>query len=208
MNYRVNYSQSNLILAINPRNPFTRIGVYNNNKPIFLKKINHTEDNLKIFKDCKDISIVRKNIILKELVDNRIPLEDIKAVISRGGLIKPVKSGVYIVNENVIRDLEDCRLKDIVNLGGLIAHALAKDLPNAYAFIADSVVVDEFDDIARVTGVPELQRRSIFHALNQKSVARKHARSIGKNYEDLNLIIAHLGTGITVSAHRKGQVID
>lgn len=209
MNFKVDYSLSSLIVAINPRYPFTKIGVYNNNKLIFLKKINHIEDNLRIFKDCGELTIARKNSILKELVDNNIPLVDIKVVIARGGLTKPVKSGVYFVNENVVRDLGECKMgKDIVNLGGLIADALVKELPNAKAFIADSVVVDEYDDIARVTGLPELKRRSIFHALNQKAIARKYAKTIGKKYEDLNLIIAHLGTGITVGAHRKGLVID
>lgn len=209
MNYKQEYSQSNLIVAINPRYPFTKIGIYNNNKLIFLKKINHIEDNLRIFKDCGELTIARKKSILKELFDNGIPLADIKVIIARGGLTKPVKSGVYHVNEAVVKDLSECKMgKDIVNLGGLIADLLAKDLPNAKAFIADSVVVDEYDDLARVTGLPELKRRSIFHALNQKAVARKYAKSIGKKYEDLNLIIAHLGTGITVGAHKKGLVVD
>ena len=209
MNFKQEYSPSNLIVAINPRYPFTKVGVYNNNKIIFLKKINHQEEQFKLFKNCNDLTLFRKNAILKELVDNDIPLNDIKVVIARGGLTKPVVSGVYHVNENVVRDLGECRMgKDIVNLGGLIANDLVKDLPNAKAFIADSVVVDEFDDLARVTGLPEIQRKSIFHALNQKAVARKYAKSIGKKYEELNLIIAHLGTGITVGAHKKGRVID
>jgi len=209
MNYKVNYSQSNLILAINPRYPFTKIGVYNNNKLIFLKKINHIEENLRIFKDCSELTIARKDSILKELVDNNIPLHDIKVVIARGGLTKPVKSGVYYVNEAVVSDLGECKMgKDIVNLGGLIAHSLSEELLNAHAFIADSVVVDEYDDLARVTGLPELPRKSIFHALNQKAMARKYAKSIGKKYEDLNLIVAHIGTGITVGAHKKGLVVD
>lgn len=209
MNYKVSYSQSNLILAINPRYPFTKIGVYNNNKPILLKNVNHSEDSLRIFKDCKELATARKNAILKELVDNNISLNDIRAIITRGGLTKPVKSGVYFINENIVKDLSECKLgRDIINMGGIIASTLSKELPNAHAFIADSVVVDEFDDLARVTGLPELQRRSIFHALNQKAAARKYAISIGKKYEDLNLIVAYLGTGITVSAHRKGLVVD
>lgn len=209
MNFKVDYSLSSLIVAINPRYPFTKIGVYNNNKLIFLKTISHIEDNLKIFKDCGELTIIRKNAVLKELVDNGIPLNDIRVIIARGGLTKPLKSGVYHVNDAIVKDLADCKMgKDIVNLGGLIADALVKELPNAKAFIADSVVVDEYDDIARVTGLPELPRKSIFHALNQKAIARKYAKSIGKKYEELNLIVAHLGTGITVGAHKKGQVVD
>ncbi len=208
MDFKLSYSTSNLIVAINPRYPFTKIGVYNNNKLIFLKKINHT-DQLKLFKNCADLALFRKEALLKELKDNNIPLDDIRVVIARGGLTKPVKSGVYHVNEDLLNDLGNCKMgKDIVNLGGLIADALVKELPYAHAFIADSVVVDEFDDLARVTGLPELQRKSIFHALNQKAVARKYAKSVGKKYEELNLIIAHLGTGITVGAHKQGLVID
>jgi len=209
MNFKVDYSLSSLIVAINPRYPFTKIGIYNNNKLIFLKKINHQEDKIKRFKDCGELTIFRKDAILKELIDNGIPLDDIKVVIARGGLTKPLKSGVYHVNQEIVKDLSECKTgKDIVNLGGLIADALAKELPNAKAFIADSVVVDEYDDLARVTGLPELHRRSIFHALNQKAIARKYAKSVGKKYEELNLIIAHLGTGITVGAHKKGLVVD
>lgn len=209
MTYKIDYSTSSLIVAINPRYPFTKVGVYNNNKLIFLKRIDHREDNLKIYKDCNDLTIARKKSILKELFENNIPLEDIKVVIARGGLTKPLKSGVYHVNSAVVKDLAECRMgKDIVNLGGLIADELAKELPNAKAFIADSVVVDEYDDIARVTGLPDINRKSIFHALSQKAMARKYAKSVGKKYEDLNLIVAHLGTGITVGAHKKGLVVD
>jgi len=208
MDFKLTYSTSNLIVSINPRYPFTKIGVYNNNKLIFLKKISHT-DQLKLFKSCEELAMHRKEAILKELNDNSIPLNDIRVVIARGGLTKPVKSGVYHVNEILLKDLGDCKMgKDIVNLGGVIADYLVKDLPNAHAFVADSVVVDEYDDLARVTGLPELPRKSIFHALNQKAVARKYAKSVGKKYEELNLIIAHLGTGITVSAHKKGLVVD
>jgi butyrate kinase len=209
MKYKLEYSQSNLIVAIHPRYPHTQIGVYNNNKLIFLKKINHSEEQFKTFNNCNELTTYRKDAIFKELQENGIPLEDIKVVIARGGLTKPLKSGVYFVNDQIVKDLSECKLgKDIVNLGGLIAKALAKELPSAFPFIADSVVVDEYDEIARITGLPELPRHSIFHALNQKEIARKYAKSIGKKYDELNLIVAHIGTGITVGAHQKGRVID
>nr|MDA3953553.1 butyrate kinase [Bacteroidales bacterium] len=120
-----------------------------------------------------------------------------------------VKSGVYLVDDKVKHDLvNSIQGTDIVNLGGLISESLVKDFPNSHALIADPVVVDEYNDIAKVTGLPEIKRRSIFHALNQKYIARRYAKSINKEYNDLNLIVAHLGSGITIGAHQKGHVID
>lgn len=209
MNYKTNYSAENLVLVVNPRHPFTRIGVFNNKNLVFLKTIKHKEEDLKKFEKIEDQTEFRKDLVLKELKDNEVDFNQIKVVISRGGLIKPVKSGVYLINDSVKNDLlNSVQGTDIVNLGGLISGMLAEGLPNANPFIADPVVVDEYDDIARITGLPEIKRRSIFHALNQKYVAKKYAKSQNKNYEDLNLIVAHLGTGITVGAHHKGRVID
>jgi butyrate kinase len=120
-----------------------------------------------------------------------------------------VESGVYAVNEKMVEDLRSCAYGEHAsNLGGLIAYDIAKSLPQAEAYIANPVVVDEFSELARLSGHPELPRRSIFHALNQKAVARDHARHIMKKYEELNLIIVHLGGGITVGAHKKGRVVD
>jgi butyrate kinase len=127
----------------------------------------------------------------------------------RGGLLKPIASGVYEVNAAMKRDLYEKPLKEHAsNLGGLIADEIARSLPNAKAYISDPVVVDELCDLARVSGHPEFHRISIFHALNQKSIARQHAKSIMKRYEDMNLIVVHMGGGITVGAHEKGKVID
>ncbi|PLX10785.1 MAG: butyrate kinase, partial [Marinilabiliales bacterium] len=166
-------------------------------------------DYLKKFKKIEDQTEFRKEVIIKELKENDIDFTHIKMVIARGGLIKPVKSGIYQINDEIKKDLlKAVQGHDVVNLGGLIADSIIKNLPNANAFIADPVVVDEYDDIARYTGLPEIKRRSIFHALNQKWVARRYAKSINRDYEDLNLIVAHLGTGITVGAHKKGRVID
>jgi len=142
-------------------------------------------------------------------VDNQIPLDQINIIISRGGLIKPIKAGVYEINSNMIEDLQSgISGEDVVNLGGLIAHSLLKKISGAKAYVADPVVVDEFSDLAKVSGHPEFERRSVFHALEQKSVARKYAKTILKKYEDLNLIVAQMGNGITVGAHEKGRVID
>ncbi len=199
----------NLILAIHPRVPFTNIGLFRNQQLIFLKKIMHTEEARKQSPDYAGECGMRSEQIYKEMVDNNLPVDDIKVVISRGGLIHPVQAGVYRVNEKMIEDLRSgVSGEDVVNLGGLVASDIAKMIRGASAFVADPVVVDEFDEIARVSGHSEFKRRSVFHALEQKAVARKYAKTVQKKYEDLNLIVGQMGNGITIGAHHKGRVID
>jgi len=198
-----------LVLALNPRMYFTRVAVYQGNSTLFFKKINHhdlEEGAYPLFNDQADF---RTSVILKELEDNDIEIKHIKVVIGRGGLIKPVKSGVYKVNEKMIQDLRCSEYgEDVVNLGGLLANGIAKAIDGAQAYIADPVVVDELQDVARFTGRPEFKRRSIFHALNHKIAARKYAKLKYSEYENMNLIVAHLGGGISIGAHKKGRVID
>lgn len=197
------------ILAINPGSTSTKIGVYEGNNPLFLKTIRHTTEELEPFDKITEQFAFRKDVILRELQDADIQLELVKAVVGRGGLLKPIESGVYEVNDAMRADLLQSRFGEHAsNLGGLIADELAHNLPDARAFIANPVVVDELSDLARLSGHPLLPRRSVFHALNQKAVARNHAKSIMRKYEDLNLIVVHLGGGITVGAHSGGRVID
>lgn len=197
------------ILAINPGSTSTKIAVYNNTKSAFLKNIRHSADDLAKFRQITDQYEFRKKFILDELSGAGIDINSVNAVIGRGGLLKPIESGVYEVNKNMLRDLKEGVLGEHAsNLGGLIAHDIATSLPSARAFIADPVVVDELQDVARIAGHPLFERRSIFHALNHKAIGRIHADSIDKEYQDLNLIIAHLGGGISVGAHCRGRVID
>lgn len=197
------------ILVINPGSTSTKIAIFQQEKVIFLKTIKHSQEVLGKFKRITDQFEHRKEVIYEELKNADIPLETIDAVIGRGGLVKPIGSGVYRVNDVMKKDLLECkRGEHASNLGGLIAADIAKLLPSAEAFIADPVVVDELDPLARYSGHPDFERNSIFHALNQKAIARSHANSIMKKYEDMNLIVAHLGGGITVGAHRKGRVVD
>ncbi len=197
------------ILAINPGSTSTKIAVFKNSKIIFYKNISHSAEELAPFKKITDQYDFRKKIIEAELERAQINFDEIEAVVGRGGLLKPIPSGVYEVNEAMKRDLQNSPLGEHAsNLGGLIADAIAKKLPHARAFIADPVVVDEMEDIARIAGHPLFERISIFHALNHKAVARFHAKCISKKYEELNLIVAHMGGGITVGAHQKGRVID
>ncbi|NVO02590.1 MAG: butyrate kinase [Bacteroidetes bacterium] len=201
--------ETKLILAINPGSTSTKIAVFDNAKQIFLSKIKHTSEEIDQFEKIADQYEFRKKLILDELKYASIPIEKIVSVVGRGGLVKPIKSGVYEVNERLKEDLRIGILgQHASNLGGLIADDIAKSLPNAKAYIADPVVVDEFDEVARISGHPLFERISIFHALNQKAIARLHAESLGIAYEELNLIVAHLGGGISVGAHQKGRVID
>lgn len=197
------------ILAINPGSTSTKIAVYQNMNPIFVKNITHPSEQIAQFEHVADQFHFRKEIIYKELEEAEIQLDKIQAVVGRGGMLKPISSGVYQVNEAMKTDLHEHPIKEHAsNLGGLIADDIASSLPNAKAYIADPVVVDELDEIARVSGHPLFKRISIFHALNQKAIARQHAKSIMKRYEDLNLIVVHMGGGVTVGAHHKGRVID
>lgn len=197
------------ILVINPGSTSTKIAIYQQEKIIFLKTIKHAPEELRNFKRITDQYEFRKDVIYRELKGADVHVETIDAVIGRGGLVKPIASGVYRVNDAMINDLLECkRGEHASNLGALIAGDIAKLIPSAEAFIADPVVVDELQPLARYSGHPIFERKSIFHALNQKAIARSHAKSIMKKYEELNLIVVHLGGGITVGAHHKGKVID
>lgn len=198
-----------LILVINPRHDFTKIGIFENTKLLYLKRIKHSEEQLGKYEKLSDQVEFRAGCIIEELKQNDVHPDKIAAVVGRGGLIKPVKSGVYEVNDAMLNDLVNSPYsEDVVNLGGLLAYEVKKEMPNARAVIADPVVVDELDDIARISGHPLFERKSVFHALMQKWVARKFAKSQIKPYEELRLISVHLGSGITVGAHKNGRVVD
>ena len=196
------------ILVVNPRTTFTKIAVFDNYELVFLNKVNHSEEELGQFDSIMDQHEYRKNIVLKEIKDADIDPSTLSFVVGRGGLIKPVKSGVFEINEAMVRDLQNSPVGiDSVNLGGLIANDIARSL-SIKAYICDPVVVDELEDIARITGHPEFEKKSVFHALNQKAVAKRYAKSMNKDYEEVNLIVAHMGIGISIGAHKKGKVVD
>lgn len=197
------------ILAINPGSTSTKIAVFHNGRPAFLKNVSHDNKKLEEFAHITDQYSFRKQCILEELENSNIDITKLDAIVGRGGLVRPIKSGVYHINEQMKEDLKTGLLGEHAsNLGGLIADDIAKQIPNCQAFIADPVVVDELEDVARFSGHPEFKRYSIFHALNQKAIARSYSRLINRKYEDLNLIVAHLGGGISVGAHKEGKVID
>lgn len=195
------------ILAINPGSTSTKIAVYENETPLLVRNIKHTVEELAVYPEVIDQFEFRKNLVIRELEVNNIPFV-FDAVIGRGGLVKPIPGGVYEVNDAMKRDTVHAMRNHACNLGGLIADNLASSLPGCRAFIADPGVVDELEDIARITGSPLMYKITIWHALNQKAIARRFAKEQETTYEDLDLIICHLGGGISVAAHRHGRAID
>ncbi len=197
------------ILAINPGSTSTKFAVYFDGECKLKITLRHSIEELSLYENIIDQFEFRKGLIIDSLVEEGFDVDKIKYIIGRGGLTYSLKSGVYLVNN---RMLEHARAgiygQHASNLGPLIADYIALQIPGAHAYVADPVVVDELDEIARFSGHPLLERRSIFHALNQKATARLHAKKIGRKYEKLNLIVAHLGGGISVGAHCKGKVID
>lgn len=194
------------ILAINPGSTSTKIAVYHDQKAAWMAGAHHPLQEINAFKHVNEQYAYRRDFVLNQLAAGDIPLT-FDAVIGRGGLLKPISGGVYRVNEAMKHDLWHAEMEHVCNLGGLIADEIASRC-GCPAFIADPVVVDEMQPQARLSGVPALRRKSVFHALNSKAVARKYAASAGRRYEDMNLIVAHLGGGISVGAHRQGKVID
>ena len=196
------------LLIINPGSTSTKIAVFHDKEQVFKKNIKHSTEEVSKFEKVADQFEFRKDVIMSELKAEGIDLTGLTAVVGRGGLLHPLTSGVYEVNAAMIRDLnEAANGEHACNLGGLIANSIAKEF-GVKAYIADPVVVDEMDDVARYSGHPLFPRKSIFHALNQKIIARTHAKAVNRKYEDLNLIGIHLGGGISVAAHKKGRVVD
>lgn len=196
------------ILAINPGSTSTKISVYDDETELFEKTIVHTEKELSNFKEIIDQLEWRKSLIENTLKENGIDIKTCSAIASRGGMMKPLKGGAYILSDAILNDLKAINVNGHAsNLAAFIAKSISDKL-NIAAYVIDPVVVDEMSDIARITGLPEIQRVSRFHALNQKAVALLAAKELGKRYEEINLIVAHLGGGISVGAHLKGHVVD
>ena len=197
------------ILTINPGSTSTKIAVYENETELFSKTLRHSVEEIGQFPTIASQFQYRKNIISEELKAAGFDLHSFHIIVGRGGLVKPIESGIYEVTAALAHDLEHPVMGEHAsNLGGLIARDLVREIPGAKAYIADPVVVDELAPVARISGHPAFKRVSIFHALNQKMIGRTYAQETGKKYEKLNLIIAHLGGGISVAAHRQGKVID
>ncbi len=197
-----------LIFTINPGSTSTKIGLFKNEDALIVDNISHAVDELKSYANIIDQYFFREKVIYKALNEKQYPINELDAVVGRGGFIRPVEGGTYIIDDYMLEDLKNAVYGEHAsNLGAILAYEIGQefDIP---AFIVDPIVVDEMDEIAKITGISKIKRRSVFHALNQKATARKVAKILGKKYEESNIIVAHLGGGITVGAHKRGRVVD
>lgn len=196
------------VLVLNPGSTSTKIAAYRGGEALFTETIRHEAADLARFPRVMDQEDYRRETIMEALERHGLCLPDLAAVIGRGGLLRPMPGGVYAVGPDMLDDLRSCRFgAHASNLGAILAHDLAAraGIP---ALIADPVVVDELRPLARYSGHPDIRRRSVFHALNHKAVARSVARDLGRPYEELRLVVAHLGGGVSVGAHELGRVVD
>lgn len=196
------------ILVINPGSTSTKVAFYDNDKAVFAKNIFHNAKELGRYKKISDQYEFRKNIILDTIKENGVVSSEISAIVGRGGNMKPVEGGTYKVNDIMIEDLRVGIMgQHASNLGAIIAHSIAYEL-NITAYVVDPVVVDELSEYARISGMPEITRKSKDHPLNQKAAARMAAKELGGKYSDYNFIVAHLGGGISIGVHKRGKIID
>ncbi|MBE3091223.1 MAG: butyrate kinase [Candidatus Atribacteria bacterium] len=196
------------ILVINPGSTSTKVAIFNQKgKEIFKETISHSTEELSQFKSLLEQGPVRKKIILDTLKKKNIDSNSLRAIIGRGGVLKPLEAGTYEVNNKLINDLKNSPIEHASNLGGIIAHEIAEEI-NIPAYIADPVSVDEFTDIARISGLKGIERKSLLHTLNIRASAFRYAKEQGKKFEESNLIVAHLGGGISIAPIEKGKIID
>lgn len=195
-------------LIINPGSTSTKIGVFEDETLLFDETLRHPTEEIAKYASIIDQKDFRKDIILNFLKDKGVDIKSFNVIVGRGGLLKPIPGGTYAVSDALLADLKvGVQGQHASNLGGILAREIGDEI-GVPSFIVDPVVVDELTPVARISGMPELPRRSIFHALNQKAVARRYAKEQGVKYEDLNLIVIHMGGGVSVGAHEKGKVVD
>jgi butyrate kinase len=195
-------------LIINPGSTSTKIAVFEDETMLFDQTLRHSNEELAPYATIIDQKDFRKDMITKFLKEQNFDINSIDVFVGRGGLVKPIPGGTYAVTDALVEDLKKgVQGQHASNLGGILARELG-DMFGKPSYIVDPPVVDEMIDIARLSGVPEIPRKSIFHPLNQKAIARRYAKEIGKKYEDINVIVAHMGGGVSVGAHEHGKVID
>jgi len=195
------------ILVINPGSTSTKVAVYEDEKALFADSVHHSAEELAKFNSLMDQKDFRKEKVLEILKLHGVDINSLDAVIGRGGILKPIEAGTYAVNEALLNDLIHSKVEHASNLGGIIAYEIAKPL-GIPAFIADPVSVDEFDDLARISGLKEIERLSLLHTLNVRANAYRYAEEHNKKFNELNIIVAHLGGGISIVPIRNGKLID
>lgn len=195
-------------LIINPGSTSTKIGVFEDETLLFEETLRHSTEEILQYATIVDQKDFRKAIIVDLLKEKNFDIHQLNVIVGRGGLLKPIVSGTYAVSDELLKDLIEGRQgQHASNLGGILAKEIADSI-GVPAYIVDPVVVDELIPIARYSGLKEIPRKSIFHALNQKAVAKRYAKEIGKPYDELRLIVVHMGGGVSVGAHEYGKIID
>lgn len=195
-------------LIINPGSTSTKIGVFEDETLLFEETLRHSTEEIAQYASIFDQKDFRKNIILNFLKEKDVDINSFNMIVGRGGMLKPIPGGTYAVTDDLLEDLKIGKQgQHASNLGGILAREIGDSI-GAPSFIVDPVVVDELIPESRYSGVPQLPRTSVFHALNQKAVAKRYAKENSLNYADLNLIVVHMGGGVSVGAHQKGKVID
>lgn len=197
------------LFIVNPGSTSTKIAIFEGERPLLMETLRHSAEELGQYTRVFEQYPVRRDLILRWMESIGVRPVDLAAAVGRGGILRPIPGGTYKVGQRMLADLKEGALGEhAANLGAAIAHEVAAAAGGIPAYIVDPVVVDEMEPVARISGMPGMPRRSLFHALNQKATARRAARDLGRSYQDLNLILVHLGGGVTVGAHRKGRVID
>ena len=195
-------------LIINPGSTSTKIGVFEDETLLFEETLRHSTEEIAQYATIVDQKDFRKDIILNLLASKDFDINSLDLVVGRGGMLKPIPGGTYAVSDDLLHDLVIGKQgQHASNLGGILAREIGDSIGKP-SFIVDPVVVDELEPTSRYSGVPELPRTSVFHALNQKAVAKRYAKEIGKSYDELNLIVVHMGGGVSVGPHKHGKVVD
>ncbi len=195
-------------LIINPGSTSTKIGVFEDETLLFEETLRHSTEEIARYASIVEQKDFRKDIIVNLLKEKAFDIQSLNVIVGRGGMLKPISGGTYPVTDALLADLKvGVQGQHASNLGGILAREIADSI-GVPSYIVDPVVVDELMPEARYSGVPELPRVSIFHALNQKAVAKRYAKETGKAYDSLNLVVVHMGGGVSVGAHKSGQVVD
>ena len=200
MNYRV--------LAMNFGSTSTKVAIYEGDKEVMTQVFRHSNEEMAGISNMEENAAFRKGVIMSYLNEQGVDLAALDAIVGRGGLMRGIEGGTYIVNENMLKDLHSCQYGyHVCNLGGILANEIGNELGKP-AYVVDPPVVNEVADVAKLSGHPDFPRRALFHALNQKAIAKRFAEETNRPYESLNLIVAHMGGGTSVGCHRQGKVVD
>ena len=196
------------VLAMNFGSTSTKVAIYEGDREVMIKVFRHTNEEMANIHNMEENAAFRKGVIMTYLKEQGVNLAELDAIVGRGGLMRGIEGGTYVVNDNMLKDLHSCQYGyHVCNLGGILASEIGGELGKP-AFVVDPPVVDEVADVAKLSGHPDFPRRALFHALNQKAIAKRFAEETGRPYESLNLIVAHMGGGTSVGCHRQGRVVD